>query len=298
MIYIASAVFFYFLNYFFIKFWKKKNNFTPTGVGIFLIFHLIHYFLIIEYSLFYLIPLIIFSCIYFLDDLISVNFIWRLIIQTLTPIIIYLASMHHLNIIFFISVIVFFFVLMNSLNFQDGEDLNIVILLGMIFFTFYFSSENILIKKTSIFILVYLFIFSIFNSKKNNLFFGDSGCFLISVIILMFVINDFNNKIMIKLFLSVIIFPIIDVFFVVFYRIYKNENLLSRNYHHIYQVLKKKTRWKLYLLPNIIFALVNILISTQISLNVNLVFILVSLNLLFCIIVHVIINNLKNYNEN
>ena len=114
----------------------------------------------------------------------------------------------------------------------------------------------------------------------------------------MFVINDFNNKIMIKLFLSVIIFPIIDVFFVVFYRIYKNENLLSRNYHHIYQVLKKKTRWKLYLLPNIIFALINILISTQISLNVNLVFILVSLNLLFCIIVHIIINNLKNYNEN
>ena len=108
MIYIASAVFFYFQNYFFIKFWKKNNKFTPTGIGIFLIFHLIYYFLIIEYSLFYLIPLIIFSFIYFLDDLMSINFIWRLIIQILTPIIIYLASTHNLNIIFFISVITFF----------------------------------------------------------------------------------------------------------------------------------------------------------------------------------------------
>ena len=298
MIYIASTVFFYFQNYLFIKFWKKKNNFTPTGIGIFLIFHLIYYFLIFEYSLIYLIPLIIFSFIYFLDDLISINFIWRLIIQILTPIIIYLASINHLNIIFFISVITFFFVLINSLNFQDGEDLNIIILLSMIFFTFYFSSENILIKKTSILVLIYLFVLSIFNSKKNNLFFGDTGCFLISVIILMFVINDFNNREMVKLFLSVIIFPITDVFFVFFYRIYKKENLLSRNYHHIYQVLKKKTKWKLYLLPNIIFALINVLISTQITLNVNLVFILISLNLLFCIITHITINNLKNYNEN
>lgn len=298
MIYIASAVFFYFQNYLFIKFWKKKNNFTPTGIGIFLIFHLIYYFLIIEYSLFYLIPLIIFSFIYFLDDLISINFIWRLIIQILTPIIIYLASINHLNIIFFICVITFFFVLINSLNFQDGEDLNIIILLSMIFFTFYFSSENIIIKKTSIFILIYLFVLSIFNSKKNNLFFGDTGCFLISVIILMFLINDFNNRIMIKLFLSVIIFPITDVIFVFFYRIYKKENLLSRNYHHIYQVLKKKTKWKLYLLPNIIFALINVLITTQMTLNVNLVFILISLNLLFCIITQITINNLKNYNEN
>ena len=298
MIYIASAFFFYFQNYFFIKFWKKNNNFTPTGIGIFLIFHLIFYFLIIEYSLFYLIPLIIFSFIYFLDDLISINFIWRLIIQILTPIIIYLASTNHLNVIFIISFITFFFVLMNSLNFQDGEDLNIIILQGMIFFVFYFFSENILIQKTSIFILIYLFVFSIFNSKKNNLFFGDSGCFLISVIILMFVINDFDNRIMIKLFLSVIIFPITDVFFVFFYRVYKKENLLSRNYHHIYQVLKKKTKWKLYLLPNVIFALINILISTQMTLDVNLVFILISLNFLFCIITHVTINNIKNYNEN
>tara|TARA_E500000178_G_C16457261_1_gene502809 strand:- start:127 stop:438 length:312 start_codon:yes stop_codon:yes gene_type:complete len=103
---------------------------------------------------------------------------------------------------------------------------------------------------------------------------------------------------MIKLFLSVIIFPITDVFFVFFYRVYKKENLLSRNYHHIYQVLKKKTKWKLYLLPNVIFALINILISTQMTLNINLVFILISLNFLFCIITHVTINNIKNYNEN
>ena len=114
----------------------------------------------------------------------------------------------------------------------------------------------------------------------------------------MFIISDFNNRLMIKLLLSVIIFPITDVFFVFFYRIYKKENLLSRNYHHIYQVLKKKTKWKLYLLPNIVFALTNILISTQISLNINLALILIGLNFLFCIITHVIINNLKNYNEN
>ena len=60
-------------------------------------------------------------------------------------------------------------------------------------------------------------------------------------------------------------------------------------------VASKKTR---YLLPNILFALINVLISIQMTLNVNLVFILISLNLLFCIITHITINNLKNYNEN
>jgi UDP-N-acetylmuramyl pentapeptide phosphotransferase/UDP-N-acetylglucosamine-1-phosphate transferase len=187
---------------------------------------------------------------------------------------------------------------MNTLNFQDGEDLNISILLSMVFLTFYFYSTDLFVKKTSGLILMYLIAFVAFNRKKKFLYLGDIGCYISSIIIFLFIINDFNNMIMIKLLLSVIIFPVIDVIYVVLYRIYKNENLLSRNYHHIYQVLKKKTRWRLYLLPNIIFALINILISTQTSLNVNLVFNLISLNLLFCIIAHISINYLKNYNEN
>ena len=237
MIYITAVILFYFINFFYIKIWKKFKRSTPTGIGIFLIFHLFFYIMISEYPLFYFIFLVMSSFFYYLDDLITINFKWRILIQILTPIIIYFSTNHIFGINTFILIILFFFIMVNTLNFQDGEDLNIGILLFMVFLSFYLYSTDLFIKKTSGLILMYFIAFVIFNMKKNFLYLGDAGCYISSIIISLFMINDFNNHLLLKVFLSIICFPVIDIFFVQFYRIYKKENLLSRNYLHIYQIL-------------------------------------------------------------
>ena len=298
MIYITTAVLFYFINFIYIKIWKKIKKSTPTGVGIFLIFHLFFYIMVSEYSLFYFILLVMFSFFYYLDDLITINFKWRILIQILTPVIIYFSTNHLFSINTFILIILFFFILINTLNFQDGEDLNIGILLSMLFLAFYFYSTDLFVKKTSGLILMYLIAFVIFNRKKNFLYLGDTGCYISSIIIFLFMINDFNNHLLIKVLLSIIYFPIIDVFFVQFYRIYKKENLLSRNYLHVYQILFRKIKSKIYLLPNIIFALINISITIQMQLSIKLIFVLTFLNIVFCVILRLMISKFTNYYEN
>jgi hypothetical protein len=107
MIYITAAILFYFINFFYIKIWKKIKKNTPTGVGIFLIFHLFFYIMVSEYPLFYFNLLAMFSLFYYLDDLMTINFKWRILIQILTPVIIYFSTNHLFSINTFI--LIFFF---------------------------------------------------------------------------------------------------------------------------------------------------------------------------------------------
>ena len=169
MIYLSSAIIFYFLNFIYIKIWKEISKKTPTGVGFFLIIPLLYFLFEFDLKLFYSISLILFSFIYFFDDLIGLNFLWRILIQILTSVIIYFSFLDEFFFIQFFLIVSLFFILINSLNFQDGKDLNITILLFMIFLAFYFFSSNLVIKNVSELILIYLLIFSIFNGKKNNL---------------------------------------------------------------------------------------------------------------------------------
>jgi hypothetical protein len=168
----------------------------------------------------------------------------------------------------------------------------------MIFFAFYFFSSNLVIKNISELILIYLLIFSIFNVKKNNLYFGDVGCFISSILIFLFIITDIENLLLIKVILSIIFFPIVEIFLVNLYRIYKKENLLTRNYYYIYQILAKKIKYKLYLLPNLFFALVNYFISSQLSINMKLILFLIFINLSLSAILRLIISKFPDLYEN
>jgi hypothetical protein len=188
--------------------------------------------------------------------------------------------------------------LINTLNFQDGKDLNITILLLMIFFAFYFFSLNLVIKNISELILIYLLVFSIFNGKKNNLYFGDAGCFISSILIFLFIIIDIENLLLIKVILSITLFPIVETFLVNLYRIYKKENLLDRNYYYTYQILAKKTKYKLYLLLNLFTALVNYFISIQLSINMKLILFLIFINLSLSAILRLIISKFPDLYEN
>jgi len=277
---------------------KKISKKTPTGVGFFLIIPLLYFLLEFDLNLFYSISIILFSFIYFFDDLIGLNFLWRILIQILTSVIIYFLFSFELFFVQFFLLVFLFFILTNSLNFQDGKDLNITILLFMIFFAFYFFSSNLVIKNISELILIYLLIFSIFNSKKNNLYFGDAGCFVSSILIFLFIINDIENLLLIKVILSIIFFPILEIFLVNLYRIYKKENLLARNYYYIYQLLAKKIKYKLYLLLNLFFALVNYFISSQSSMNMKLILFLIFINLSLSVILRFVISKFPDHHGN
>ena len=162
-----------------------------------------------------------------------------------------------------------------------------------IFFLFYYFSINPLIQKTSLLTLTFLLAFIFFNRKKNTLYFGDSGCYVCCLLIFFFLIVDLENQNLLKAFLSSIIFPITDVFYVAIYRIYKHEDLLSRNHYHIYQVLSKKIKGRVYLLPNFIFCILNLCISFYMNLNMNFIIFLVSFNFIACFVFHFILSKLK-----
>lgn len=294
MIYIFCSILFYFLNLLFIKIWRNKKLNTPKGAGILLVINFFYFALIFNYSVIFFSLLIVLSFIYFLDDLFSINFKWRLLIQIITPIIIFYSITGTANFWILITCSSAFFILINTLNFQDGEDLNISMLLVIIFSIFYLFSSNLIIQKISLLCLIFFFVFMIFNIKKENLFFGDSGCFVVSILIFIFLLIDLENEIVIKNFLSVIIFPVIDVFYVAIYRIFNKENLLSRNYYHIYQKLAKKTKWKIYLLPNFSLAIANLIIFFSSKLNTSFIFKLIILNLIFCIILHILEKKFEN----
>lgn len=279
------------INILYIKIWRKFLDKIPTGSGILLTIPC--YFFYLEQNLYFanIILLLTFSFAYFLDDLVEISFLWRILLQIFAPLVIFFSSTHETNLVFIFFNMLAFFILVNTLNFQDGEDLNIVTLLFMVFIIFYFYSENNFTKHTSEIILLFLISFSFFNIKKNFLYFGDSGCYFISIIIFLFVYNELHNMTLIKMLISVIIFPIIDVFYVALYRIFKKENLLSRNHLHLYQVIAKKLNLKLYLLPNIFFSFLNIFISFYISFGINFIVILIISNIIILFAMRYTIKN-------
>ena len=292
MVSLFSFILFLLVNFFYIKIWKKFSDKVPSGIGVLLTIPSFFYYF--EQNLYFTSILLIstFTFLYYLDDLKGIHFLSRLFLQTSASLVIYFSYTLEINFIIIFLNLIFFIILVNVLNFQDGEDLNISILFIPIFILFYLYSESEIIKNVSKIIVLFLIAFSLFNSKKNTLYFGDSGCFFVTIIIFLFAYNEINNLILIKLLIAVLAFPTIDVFYVILYRIFKKENLLSRNYLHVYQILAQKKYLKIYLVPNILFSVLNILISLNFLLEVKFIFFLVFINILFLFIIRLIIKKL------
>jgi UDP-N-acetylmuramyl pentapeptide phosphotransferase/UDP-N-acetylglucosamine-1-phosphate transferase len=292
MVSLFFFILFLLVNFFYIKIWKKFSDKVPSGIGVLLTIPCFFYYF--EQNLYFtsIVLILTFSFLYYLDDLKGIHFLSRLFLQTSASLVIYFSYTLEINFITIFLNLIFFIILVNVLNFQDGEDLNISILFVPIFILFYLYSESEIIKNVSKIIVLFLIAFSLFNSKKKTLYFGDSGCFFVSIIIFLFVYNEINNFILIKLLIAVLAFPVTDVFYVISYRIFKKENLLSRNYLHVYQILAQKVNYKVYLVPNILFSVLNILISRNFFLGVKFIFFLVFINILFLFIIRLIIKKL------
>ena len=120
--------------------------------------------------------------------------------------------------------------LTNMMNFYDGADLNlalIVFITGIILFT-YTSPENEIMKNLGILMSAFGFGFGFFNIKPNTLYMGDSGSFVIALLFLYFIINlfTFKENIPIEL-IALLTLPFVDVLYVMIIRLYFRHDMLQ-----------------------------------------------------------------------
>ncbi len=283
----------FFINFFciFISLHVYKNiwiylkiNKTPTGAGIiFLISLLVNIYLNnesfsselkIAFSL-----ISVLTLIYYIDDLISLSVAVRIIIQILLGIIItttFFSNLFIENSYFFIiiltCILILSLLLTNTINFYDGADLNIVFfgVLNFLILSFVFSLDKniqILIHLS----LVFFIAFSLLNYKANSLYFGDAGSFFLAGLFLIFIsLAAVMQNLKIYYLLTTLCLPILDVIYVILYRLIRKEPLHTRHYYQIYQLAQRTQRKWLYLLIqpiNTVFSLLSIFFLCSLGLN-------------------------------
>ena len=111
------------------------------------------------------------------------------------------------------------------------------------------ASINHLSLVININILIFLIFFIYFN-LRHNFYFGDSGSFIFACLIFISSLDNSTLNQFIMIF-NLIIFPVIDSTYVTLLRIRRKENLLSRNFYHLYHVVHKKFYGFYYLIPPI-----------------------------------------------
>ena len=261
---LTFSIFFIILFYFFYRLIKVLDNqiTIPSGAGSLFIFFII--FVIIknnqiDYSL---IAISFFTLIYLIDDIKKLNFILRIFIQLISGFfIIYLYLIDNSidkSVYFIILGMLFMFIFTNLFNFNDGANLHVAFLFLQILISLFLfgDSSSDLFSYYILYLIIFIIIFSFYN-HFNLLYFGDSGCFLFSIFILAFLLNS-NSLYNLYLFLSVISFYVIDAIYVFLLRIKNKENLLSRNYHYLYQKIQIKYDNYFYLVPGVFLGILSV----------------------------------------
>lgn len=253
-----------FLGYMYKVLWDYFGmNSTPKGFGVLMpMMLLISLNKISFFEPLFLILLLIsaLSLIYWLDDLYEINPLFRVALSFISGALLYLLSIFFSGETFLPSIIGMAFLygvinvtLTNVLNFYDGADLNIslLILLSCLCSLFKPISQG---WQDIIFTgIIFIASFSFLNRKPNYLYFGDAGTFAYASLITSILIFKMQSSSTISVeFFIPFLLPVLDVFYVIYSRIKRKENLLTRNYLHLYQKLNGRFDNKFYLLPQIV----------------------------------------------
>ena len=258
---------------------KKQDDQTPLvgGLGIFIFFILFNFYLfyfqkqlVIDYQFNILILISIIFIIGLIDDLFQLSYIKRLIFIYLIFIIflkstnfyiidqLYFESINKTVLLgsFALYITPFFILLLlNSLNMADGINGNSGIIIISYLYLLYENNINLNLLVLSIIIPLILFLY--FN-LRNKIYLGDSGIYLLSSIIALYVINKYNTKsIMIsceEIFLIFLI-PGLDMFRLFILRLLKKRNPFKGDNNHLHHLLLSKYDLKYTLL--IYFILIN-----------------------------------------
>lgn len=297
----GNSVLFYFFIFFislscvylnrflFLKYSNFKNQ-IPSGVGFF--FSLILIFLsniyFDQYFSFFL-YIFLLGLIYLIDDYYNLNFKIRITLQVSLGFLIFIYFNQNFNINSILLLLFFIFLsfgLTNFLNFHDGADLNVSVLLIAFLITQFFLSDPISeIRLIIISALIFQIVFLYYNNKKL-IYFGDSGCYVFTGIIIFLIFENFYlNKIF--FFLICFSFQLLDTLVFLFIRLKNKENLLTRGYYHLYQNLNNNYGPIYYLIPglfNIILLLIVFFLYNKFDFNffdIFIIFIITSINYSF-----------------
>ena len=243
--------------------YKKTLDDTPLtgGPGIFLYFisGSIYFFIINEnigLNNIYLILIIsIIFMIGLLDDIFNINYKIRLLSLFLVIYFflkfderfiineLYFETFNQTYLLSELSLLItplFIMLLLNSINMADGINGNS----GLIFLSYFFLlfENNNLLNHYMILFTIPLIIFLYFN-LKNKLYLGDSGVYLISIFISLYVIYKYKyglyNLSCEKIFLIFMI-PGIDMFRLFCWRIYNKISPFEGDLNHLHHLLIKK----------------------------------------------------------
>ena len=274
MINIFLILFFIALNLSYFYILKYFNFKEIKGIGFFIsLIPLIPFYInseiqSFEYNfIFY--AIITLSLMYFIDDLFGLNPFIRILIQFISGFIILMFFFDlddFLKFYLLISVLLGFWniFLTNVINFNDGNDGNVgFLILSLLICLLFYNFSNEINNYIIFYLLLFIIIFLFFNFYFTKFYFGDSGCFAFSMLINYLLITEciINKNYYFLVFLSPLIFLSIDVIFVILYRIAKGQDLLKRNYLHLYQLVQIKYGGYYYLLINIFMPIILVIIN-------------------------------------
>lgn len=264
--FLGSLISSYCLSTLFIRIWKSYSNVkrVPKGFGFIYSLFLFGHFFFIDSSQgpnIFIALVVFFSIIYLLDDLIELSpFIRIFLIATFSLSVIIFSEIDFIQ--FYINsaagAFLIFFILnfysVNMTNFYDGADLNLALLMSLFNLNLIILCDlHTKLFEISIMSIGFILGFAYLNKKPKTLYFGDAGSFVFSSYII-YVIDAFwkRDGFIDPIVLVPLLLPSIDVCFTLAYRLYKKENVLTRNHYHIYQRLEKNFKSKYYLIPQII----------------------------------------------
>ncbi len=235
------------------KYVGKKNSYFIGGIIIFLYFF---YNSILNNEFLMLFLYLSFFLIGFLSDLKLLNnpnkrlliqfitlfiFIILLDIKILETRLVPIDSLLQNNVLNYFFVVFCLLVLINGSNFVDGINtllisyVIIVLLLMLIFF------NNILIDinstKNLIYILFVIFLFNLF----GIIILGDSGSYLLSLYLGIFMIENSNSHVIFSPYLVVLLlwYPCFELLFSIVRRQFKSKESYNPDTNHLHQIIYK-----------------------------------------------------------
>lgn len=250
----------------YIRLWRTSRGTTPKGYGGLLALFLVGGAVWLGQPREVLIALFIIAgmtAVYWFDDAFELNAMLRLFVQfatgfgiawTLAPVMtvtwigVCIAS-GTLNC-----------VLTNVVNFADGADLNFAVYPILTALLMLALGPHDAFWEVAIIVLAFTMPFSVINAFPRTIYFGDSGCFAFASLLTMMAVYYFQHRSADQILAAVpTALPLFDAFWVFTMRLANREDLLSRNYHHLYQKLQERFAGFGYLLPQLLNVTVVIL---------------------------------------
>jgi UDP-N-acetylmuramyl pentapeptide phosphotransferase/UDP-N-acetylglucosamine-1-phosphate transferase len=237
---------------------RKSADFVPTGFGFFF-----PCFLCGEAALTGAPPALTCSLgviaaatgLYWLDDMSGLSASFRIAIQFLSGVVlcaVMLARAVDLPLLLgaCMAAGLLNVVLTNVINFCDGADLNIAMLPFLTAVMMLSLGPDDAFRPLAMVTLCFVLGFAVVNSKPKALYFGDSGCFALACLLTAMAVWYTRAREDGQMYAAIpVALPLFDAFYVFVLRVRRGEDLLSRNYWHLYQRLQAKLRNFGYLLP-------------------------------------------------